>query len=290
MAAISQLDNAVEKLPLKRVGTRTASALHNTVLRRGWLRDVADVLHGTWLGHALHPVLTDFAIGAWYIGGAFDAVAALSGSHEARWTGDRLAETGFALAIPTALTGLTDYSTTSPENTRPATLHGLLNATGFVLYGLSIADRRWGNRKRGLALSYGAQSLMLFSAWLGGELVDKYGMGVDHSQTFDGPRDWLAVLPAAKLREGETRRVDFEDKGILLHRHASTVYAIASVCSHFGGPLEEGRFENGCVQCPWHDSVFDLRDGHVVHGPATFPQQRFEVREQAGQIEIRLPR
>ncbi|HEY9722386.1 MAG TPA: Rieske 2Fe-2S domain-containing protein [Oscillatoriaceae cyanobacterium] len=290
MAVTTELENAVERLPLKRVGERSANALHKTVLRSPWLRRAADVLHGTWLGHGLHPALTDFAIGAWFAGGGFDLVGALADSESARWAGDRLAETGFALAIPTALSGLTDYTATSPENIRPATLHALLNTTSFALYGMSVVERRWGNRTRGLAYSWAAQGLMLASAWIGGELVEKLGMAVDHGQTFDGPRDWFAILPESQLREGVPQRVEFDGKGILLVRHGDEIHAIAAVCSHYGGPLEEGTIKDDCVQCPWHDSVFDLRDGHVVHGPATFPMQRFDVRVNAGKIQLRLPR
>lgn len=64
--------------------------------------------------------------------------------------------------------------------------------------------------------------------------------------------------------------------------------AIDAVCSHAGGPLDEGSFEGCFVQCPWHDSVFDLRDGRVKHGPATIPQPGFAVRERNGQLEVRL--
>jgi nitrite reductase/ring-hydroxylating ferredoxin subunit len=74
----------------------------------------------------------------------------------------------------------------------------------------------------------------------------------------------------------------------MLYRQRSRVYAIGSVCSHAGGPLEEGKVKNGCVTCPWHDSVFDLRDGSIVHGPTTHPQARFETRVRKGKIELRL--
>jgi nitrite reductase/ring-hydroxylating ferredoxin subunit len=74
---------------------------------------------------------------------------------------------------------------------------------------------------------------------------------------------------------------------VLLYRYGGTVYAISAVCSHAGGPLEEGQFDGFCVQCPWHDSVYDLRDGSVVHGPATFNQPAYRARIYNGQIEIR---
>ena len=64
--------------------------------------------------------------------------------------------------------------------------------------------------------------------------------------------------------------------------------AAACICSHAGGPLHEGTFEGCYVQCPWHDSVFDLRSGNVRHGPSTHPQPCYEVRVQKGLIECRM--
>jgi nitrite reductase/ring-hydroxylating ferredoxin subunit len=83
-------------------------------------------------------------------------------------------------------------------------------------------------------------------------------------------------------------RVDFDNKGVLLYRKGESLYAIGSVCSHAGGPLEEGKITANCVECPWHGSVFNLQDGRIVHGPATQPQPAFDVRERDGEIQIKL--
>ena len=44
-----------------------------------------------------------------------------------------------------------------------------------------------------------------------------------------------------------------------------------------------------CIVCPWHDSVFRLHDGEVVHGPATAPQPSFDTRIDGGRLLVRLP-
>ena len=79
-----------------------------------------------------------------------------------------------------------------------------------------------------------------------------------------------------------------DGKHVLLCREGDRIFAIGAVCSHAGGPLDQGKISRGCVQCPWHDSVFDLRDGRIVHGPATQPQPSFETRVSGGRVEIRL--
>jgi nitrite reductase/ring-hydroxylating ferredoxin subunit len=133
-----------------------------------------------------------------------------------------------------------------------------------------------------------AFGLTCVSAWLGGKLVYRAKVGVDHSERFEEPTEWTAVLDADELRQHEPKRIQFKGKSILLYRNQGEIFAIGSVCSHAGGPLEEGTFHGTCVQCPWHDSVFDMRDGHIVHGPATSPQAAFETRVRDGQIELRL--
>jgi nitrite reductase/ring-hydroxylating ferredoxin subunit/uncharacterized membrane protein len=285
------VERAVERAPVEDLGTKTSLAVHRAVLKSGeGVRDTVDLLHGTWLGHPLHPVLTEVTIGAWFIGGACDAVGAIGRSRRSRLMGDRLAEIGTACAIPTALTGLADFSTFPKWSAKPATLHAALNVVNVGLYATSLWQRRRGNRSRGLALSFAAQALTLASAWLGGMLVYKHKVGVDHSERFTGPRDWTPVLHEGDLIEGRARRVEVEGKQVLLAREEGRVYAIGAVCSHAGGPLDQGKIRDGCVQCPWHDSVFALRDGRVVHGPATQPQASFETRVRSGRIEIRLAR
>ena len=54
-------------------------------------------------------------------------------------------------------------------------------------------------------------------------------------------------------------------------------YAIGSVCTHIGGPLEKGKLEGQVITCPWHGSQFDVTDGKVVSGPATHPEPAYKV-------------
>ena len=272
-----------------KVGTQVSLGIHHAVLAGGEpTRKLADTLHGTWLGHPLHPVLTDVVIGAWMLGAGFDAAGAITGSRSLERTADRLTEIGTIAAVPTALAGLADFSTFPEWSANTATWHAMLNTVNFGLYCLSIRDRRRGNRKRGVLLSSLAVGLTFVSAWLGGKLVYKQRVGVNNADRFEGPKEWTPVMSEFELPQHELKRAEFEGKGVLLWREGDAIYAIGSVCSHAGGPLEQGKVQGHCVQCPWHDSVFDLHDGRVVHGPATNPQPLFETRVRRGQIEIKL--
>jgi nitrite reductase/ring-hydroxylating ferredoxin subunit/uncharacterized membrane protein len=284
----ARIEESIERIPgLAEKGTQIARAIHNFVLGDRQARKVADVLHGTWLGHPLHPVLTDIPIGAWTIAVLCDLVAAQRGSAEAAKMADALTAIGAIAAIPTAIAGVADYSAIDESASALATMHGLLNSAGLVLNLLSLRDRATGNRERGVMLSAAAFGILNASAWLGGEMVYHKRVGVNHAADAGGPEGWRPALSSADLPQRTPLRAEVDGVPVLLYRDGPEVFAIGAVCSHAGGPLDEGEIEDRCVRCPWHDSVFDLRDGSIVHGPATYPEPAFDVREQGGQIEIR---
>jgi nitrite reductase/ring-hydroxylating ferredoxin subunit len=72
-------------------------------------------------------------------------------------------------------------------------------------------------------------------------------------------------------------------------RRGSRIFALAETCSHFSGPLSEGKLVGDSIVCPWHASTFALQDGRVLNGPAVHPQPCLEVRVEKGQIEVRKP-
>ena len=246
------------------------------------------MLHGKWLGHPLHPVLTDITIGAWTFGAVFDGIGAMTGDKATQRMADRLTAVGTASAIPTALAGVTDYSTLPKGSANTGTSHALLNGASLALYGMSLLDRRRGRRRRGLLLSAAGLAANMASAWLGGHLVFREKVGVDHSERFSGPRRWTSVIGVEELASGQAKRVELDGKSIMVYREGDQAYAIGAVCSHAGGPLEEGDVRGCYVECPWHHSVFDIRDGSIRHGPATNPQAAFDARIQGGKVEVRL--
>jgi nitrite reductase/ring-hydroxylating ferredoxin subunit/uncharacterized membrane protein len=250
-------------------------------------RHVADVMHGTWLGHPVHPILTDFTIGAWGIGALFDAYALATGDEKQAKTGTQLAKVGLAFAVPTAITGTVDYAKVQRPAKKSATLHAALNDINFLMYMWSIRERSRGNFRRGATISLLGMGVVTAAAWVGGHLVYGHKVGVDHSEVY-GPEDWTPAIEAGKVAEGSPTRVNVEGNDVLLFRFEGRLHAIAARCNHAGGPLDEGDIDGCEVRCPWHDSVFDLRDGRVIHGPAPRPQPKFGVRERDGMIEVRF--
>lgn len=249
-----------------------------------------DFLNGTWLGHPLHPVLTDVPLGAWTAACVLDAMDTVSGRSEFQAGADTAVMIGIVGALGSALSGLADWQYLVGEPRREGLLHGLLNVGALSLYAASYGLRRTGARGAGQAASFLGFSLASVSAYLGGDLVYKEQSGVDHAPSENMPRRFTPVMAETDLPEGKLTRAEANGTRVLLYRRGERIYAIAETCSHLGGPLSEGELRDGSVVCPWHGSRFSLEDGHVINGPATFPQPCFETRVREGQIEVRLER
>jgi nitrite reductase/ring-hydroxylating ferredoxin subunit len=250
-------------------------------------RELKNILHGTWLGHPLHPALTDVPLGAWTAALALDAMESISGRRELGAGADAAIAIGLVGAAGAAVTGLTDWSETNGRARKVGLLHGLLNVGATVLYSTSLVLRRKQKRSAGIGFAMLGFAVSNASAYLGGHLVFGEQIGVNHAAAQEMPKDFVRALADAELHEGEMKRADAAGVPVLLVRCEGEVCAIAHTCSHLGGPLSEGKLEGDVVQCPWHGSRFNVRDGSVVDGPATFPQPRFETRVRDGQIEVR---
>ena len=253
---------------------------------------IKDVLHGTWLGHAFHPMLVAVPIGAWTTAALLDLVAARKGA-------DTAIGLGVLAALPTAASGLVDWSYTEGKPRRVGLAHAALNSAALACYGTSWLARRSGHRGLGVALSTLGLGLVSAGGYLGGELSYTLGQGVNRNawspeveQTSEQPDAFVAVMPASDLREGVLTEaaVTLFDVVVplVLVRKGAEVFALNSRCSHLGGPLAEGKLVNEwCVECPWHASRFDIRDGSVDQGPAVYPQSRFQARIHNGMVEVR---
>ena len=120
-----------------------------------------DLLHGIWLGHPLHPILTDITIGAY----TFSVAADLLGL---RKIADPLLGLGIVSSFPTAMSGAADWSDSESRSRRVGLIHAGLNSVALALFCASLVAR--GNRARGAgqALSLLGFGLTNVSAWLGG--------------------------------------------------------------------------------------------------------------------------
>jgi nitrite reductase/ring-hydroxylating ferredoxin subunit/uncharacterized membrane protein len=274
----------------------------------GWLRTLSDrltgvlgplrerhqdnllleLLHGgRWVGHPLHPALSDLPIGLWAGVTVLDALDRDPAPRRGMDAAGVLSAAGILAAGATAVTGLTDWTVSDDEDRRVGLFHGLLNTAALGLQCASLGTRVAGHR--GPARALGAASLTVTAAagYLGGHLVFARGVMVSRVAWSTGPRRWVRALPEADLPDDSQAAVVAEGRQVMLYRHDGTLYAIDDVCSHAGGLLSRCPVEVLTATCPLHGSRFSLTDGVVVRGPANQPQPVLPTRVRNGWIEVR---
>jgi uncharacterized membrane protein len=191
-----------------------------------------NLLNGTFLGHPLHPALTDVPIGSWTFAFLADVLDPLPGGQRLRPGATLAVGLGIAGALGSALSGLADWSHTEGGTRRLGMTHGLLNVVATSLYGGSLALRLREKHAAARALASIGYGTVLLSAYLGGELAYHCGLGVNRA-TFDSTvPDYVNALPETELREGQLRRVIAGNVSVLLTRFRNQIYAMGDTCTH----------------------------------------------------------
>lgn len=244
-----------------------------------------DLASGTALGHPVHPALVGIPAGFWTSASLIDLV----GGKKGRKVADRLILAGLVTAIPTAWTGLSDWSDTRGEQMRVGAVHALGNIAGVLLYSASYLARKRSHRGKGVGLAMMGAAAVGGSGYLGGHLAYRLGVGVDQTVFEKGPEEWTSVMPEDSVPEGAPAAAMVDGLAVLIYRSSGEVFAIADRCTHRGAPLHEGKVDQvDCtVICPWHASKFSLETGEILNGPATAPQPVYQVRIEGNQIQVR---
>jgi nitrite reductase/ring-hydroxylating ferredoxin subunit/uncharacterized membrane protein len=250
------------------------------VIGRGKARDA---LTGAWLGHALHPVLTDLPIGFWTSAFTLDLI----GGRRSRAAAQRLVGLGVLTALPAAAAGAADWSDTAGKDRRVGLVHAALNSAAIACFTASWFARRRGRHARGVLYGLAGSTVATGGGFFGGHLVQRLGIGVDHTVYDELPSVWTPTRPAADWLDDTPIRVDVDGTPVVVVREDGEWFGLAARCTHAGGPLDEGEVRDGCVKCPWHGSRFRLIDGTVAQGPAFAPQPVVAVRVRDDVVEVR---
>lgn len=128
----------------------------------------ARLLHGEWLGHAVHPLLTDLPLGAWTSATILD----LLGGRRSRPAARRLVGVGILAAVPTAVTGVAEWGVTEGREKRVGVAHALSNNVALLLYVASWVARRRERHVRGALLGLTAGLAAGVGGYLGGHLTE----------------------------------------------------------------------------------------------------------------------
>ncbi|WP_022924569.1 hypothetical protein [Serinicoccus marinus] len=134
------------------------------------------VLRGEWLGHALHPLLTDITMGSWTSATVLDVVGGPGSAPAAQ----RLVGLGLLTAGPTAWSGWAEWSETGPRDKRVGLVHATGNGLAASAYAASWLARRSGHHRLGALLALGGAGASGVAAYLGGHLAVARDVGSRH--------------------------------------------------------------------------------------------------------------
>lgn len=258
-----------------------------------WLlrnRKLKDALHGVWLGHPLHPALAQIALGSFTSASLIDAV----GGRRNESSG--LIALGLVSTAPAIAAGWADWAESHEDQQRVGLVHAAINAAAVTAFATALLRRR-GNRGTGRVLSLIGGTLSAVGAALGGHLGYRQATGANHGEEIPhiGPGDWQPLGPLHDFPADQPVRRIAGDVPVLVLRHdenPSECTVLSNRCPHLSAPLHQGELStiDGelCITCPWHASVFRIRDGGVIHGPATAPVPGFETRIEGGILQVRV--
>ena len=248
----------------------------------GRILPVRDFLAGTWLGHPLHPLLTDVPIGALTVTIVLDVIGQPVAADVALLV-------GVLTMLASALAGYADYSTTDGRARVRATVHSAMMLVSLAIYLVSLAIRATSptNRALPIALSIVAYVILAGGAFVGGDVVFLLGNMVDRHAWRSSGTKW-APVEVGEIAEGSLVKARVGIQDLVLIRTGDTILALHNQCAHAGGPLNEGTLVDGRVECPWHGSRFEVATGRRRRGPTVYDQPTYEIRKiDAGGYEAR---
>jgi nitrite reductase/ring-hydroxylating ferredoxin subunit len=100
--------------------------------------------------------------------------------------------------------------------------------------------------------------------------------------------DFVKAALKKDIVAGKMKAVDVAGVSVLLANVAGEYYAIGNKCTHRGCKLSSGIFEGETVKCPCHKSVFNVKTGEVLRGPASKAAPKYAVRVEEEQILVSI--
>jgi nitrite reductase/ring-hydroxylating ferredoxin subunit/uncharacterized membrane protein len=242
----------------------------------------------------LIPYPFAFLTGGW----GFGMAAAMTGNEDFATVSRYLIPTGVGAGLVAAVPGLVDYLASVPPNSSGrdrAWKHALLNTAALTLFSTGWCLARRSSRVTAPLLLQGlGTAAMSVAAWMGGVLVVRNQIGVDHRYANAGkwqeehrePAESRALaFAAAPLGVNQMKLVHHRDTRIVVARTEERSVAFDDHCTHRGGPLSDGVLICGTVQCPWHGSQFDVTTGELKCGPAEKAIKTYDIDQTSGEIK-----
>ena len=224
----------------------------------------------------------------------------------ALWTvGYYLTIAGVGSALVAALPGFVDYFYTVPPRSsgkERATKHmlAMLSVVGLFAVAWFLRDNGAEPGTASLTLEALGAALLAIGGWMGGTLVGRNMISVDHryaeagrwsEASYQGTKgEAIPVAGKDELQVNQMKLLHVNGKRIVLGRTEDGYVAFDDGCTHAGGSLAGGVMICGTVQCLWHGSQFDVATGKVRAGPAEKAIKTYRVEERGSEILLSLDR
>lgn len=251
--------------------------------------------------HPLHPILVSFPI-AFFVGTfIFDLLSVIYQQQEFRRTAFYLECGGIVFALLAAVPGFIDFLFVVPpasSGKKRAAQHGLSNVTMVILFVTALVLRQTQVAFLWVVILETAGVILLgIAGWMGGTLVYRNQIGVDHRYANAGKWKELyldkrsgrtEVAADDELKADQLKLVHVNGSRIVICRTEKGYTAFDDRCPHRGGSLADGAMVCGTVQCPWHGSQFDVLTGTVKAGPAKENIKTYPVTVSDGRVFLML--
>jgi nitrite reductase/ring-hydroxylating ferredoxin subunit/uncharacterized membrane protein len=254
--------------------------------------------------HPIHPALIPFPFA--FLTGAllFDALGVLLDDMSYFPMASRMSVVGVIAGLLAAVPGVIDYFSTVPpasSGKRRATIHAVLNIAALLLFaaGWLLRPSNWRPDAMTMICELAGTGVLFYSGWLGGMLVTRNMISVEHRYANAGKWDEatfsrgkggpLVVGKTDDLTDDQMRLIRVNGHRLVLARTNGAFTVFEDRCTHRGGSLADGVLIDGTVQCLWHGSQFDVTSGAVSCGPAKKGIRVYEVKEKDGDVVLVSP-
>ncbi|HWR49473.1 MAG TPA: DUF2231 domain-containing protein [Bryobacteraceae bacterium] len=252
--------------------------------------------------HPVHPMLIPFPLA--FLSGACvaDVIAKSTSSSDWARIGSILSKAGIVGGLVAGAAGFADYLYTVPPASsakKRATKHMLANVGALKLFTAATMARRKPSKPLplwALLAETAGFALLGIGGWLGGTLVYRNQIGVDHRYARAGkwkeasitaePGEAVVVAREGELEPNQMKLMRVNGKRIVLARTETGYTAFDDRCTHKGGSLAGGVMAENTVTCPWHGSQFDVATGAVKSGPAEQPIHVYPVEVVNGEVRL----
>jgi len=247
--------------------------------------------------HPIHPMLVALPIGLWLGSFVFDCIAIVRNDASFAVAGFYSDVAGCIGAALAAIPGVIDLFSVVPDRSsarQRGYIHGTLNLLALGIF-IAVAARTGAAIPDRLSLLLSGIGVVLLGAsgWLGGTLVYRNQIGVDHRYANAGKyrervlRGWdQPVCNQSELSDGQMLLARMGNQRIVVGRCQDGMVAFSDVCTHRGGALSDGALIGCTVQCPWHGSQFNVHTGRVVAGPAQQAIDAYNVEIRQGEVFV----